>query len=134
MNAESDYNIKKDAKRLYTIMLTKNEWQILEQLINLLAPFAKATTLLGNYQIESESDNINFDDITTIFDEEKIIVDYDYDNEIEITIDAKEINVNESIETKGLVYKVKNALYEALKYYWKLPLESSLIATFLDPR
>ncbi|CAG8834851.1 7009_t:CDS:1, partial [Racocetra persica] len=65
-------------------------------------PFAKATTLLGgstystisfmllaikvllqnckskasddeNYQIESKSDNINFDDITTIFDEEEII-------------------------------------------------------------
>ncbi|CAG8799054.1 17515_t:CDS:1, partial [Racocetra persica] len=47
-----------------------------------------------NYQIESESNNINFDDITTIFDEEEIIVDYDYDNEIEITIDAKEININ----------------------------------------
>ncbi|CAG8782792.1 14335_t:CDS:2, partial [Racocetra persica] len=59
-----------------------------------------------NYQIESKSDNINFDDITTIFDKEEIIVDYDYDNKIEITIDAKKINVNESIETKRLVYKI----------------------------
>ncbi|CAG8796358.1 7447_t:CDS:2, partial [Racocetra persica] len=68
-----------------------------------------------NYQIESESDNINFDDIITIFDEKEIIVDYDYNNKIEITIDAKEINVNKSIETKGLVYKKREQAIEAVR-------------------
>ncbi|CAG8511256.1 16875_t:CDS:2, partial [Cetraspora pellucida] len=131
-----------------TERLIEAQKQILEQLTNLLAPFAEATTLLGgstystlsfmlsaikvllqnckpkandyeDYQIESEFDNdkINYDDITTIFDEEEIIVDYNYDNKIEITIDAKKININEFTETKGLVYKVKATLYEALKHY-----------------
>ncbi|CAG8838451.1 19947_t:CDS:2, partial [Gigaspora margarita] len=85
-------------------------------------------------QIEDEIENMNFDDITTIFDNEEIVIDYDYNDEVEITANAKKVKVNQFVETNGLVYKVKNALYEALKYYWKLPLESSLIATFLDPR
>lgn len=163
MNAESNYNTKKGAKRLHAIMLTKDEWKTLEQLTNLLAPFAEATTLLGgstystisfispaikvllqnckprlidydDNQTENEIEDINFDDITTIFDDEEIIIDYDYNNEVEVTINAKQIKVNQFIETNGLIYKVKKALYAALKHYWKLPIESSLIATFLDPR
>ncbi|CAG8758750.1 23671_t:CDS:2, partial [Dentiscutata erythropus] len=139
------------------------EWKTLEQLTNLLASFAKATTLLegstystisfmspaikvflqnckpklidyNNDQNEIEIEDINFDDITTIFDNEEIVIDYDYNNEIEVTIDAKQIKVNQIIEIDSLVYKVKKALYTALKHYWKLLLVSSLIVTFLDPR
>ncbi|CAG8518982.1 915_t:CDS:2, partial [Cetraspora pellucida] len=47
LDAKSDYNSKTDTKQLHAIILTKNEWQILKQLTNLLAPFAEATTLLG---------------------------------------------------------------------------------------
>ncbi|CAG8810314.1 35042_t:CDS:1, partial [Racocetra persica] len=53
-----------------------------------------------NYQIESESDNINFDYITTIFGEEEIIVDYDYINKIKITKDTKEINIKNLLKLR----------------------------------
>ncbi|CAG8840054.1 934_t:CDS:1, partial [Cetraspora pellucida] len=60
-----------------------------------------------DYQIEFEFDNnkINYNNITTIFNKKEIIVDFDYNNKIKITIDAKKINVNKFTETKELVYK-----------------------------
>ncbi|CAG8855806.1 16981_t:CDS:2, partial [Gigaspora margarita] len=58
-----------------------------------------------NNQTETKIKNINFDNIITIFDDEKIIIDYDYNNEVEVTINAKQIKVNQFIETNRLIYK-----------------------------
>ncbi|CAG8715727.1 27016_t:CDS:2, partial [Racocetra persica] len=45
----------------------------------------------NNDQIEVEIKNINFEDITTIFDNEKIVIDYDYNDEVEITANSKKV-------------------------------------------
>ncbi|CAG8541975.1 8817_t:CDS:2, partial [Ambispora leptoticha] len=157
MNADTNYNIRKDAIHLKSLMITEEEWRVLEELTVLLAPFAKITELLGgsNYSTLSfmwpaittltrncEPISANIDEeidlisILTIFDEEEEedIVDLDEELEIITTADGNKIKLSQPQDTDDLVEKVKENLHKALCYYWDAPLNSSLIAMLLDPR
>ncbi|CAG8830862.1 23595_t:CDS:1, partial [Gigaspora rosea] len=47
MGADNDCNIRKDANRLKSLMITEEEWMVLKELAMILAPFAEITELLG---------------------------------------------------------------------------------------
>ena len=47
MESSSDYETKKDGKRLNSILLSDMEWELLNDLVNLLSPFEEATRFLG---------------------------------------------------------------------------------------
>jgi len=55
MNTESDSDTKKDLKRLKEIMLTDDEWNLMQQLTKLLKPFHDATELLGGEKYATAS-------------------------------------------------------------------------------
>src|SRR3954467_2878284 len=44
---KNDLDSKKDYKRLSSIMLTSDEWDLIQDLIPVLKPYAEATALLG---------------------------------------------------------------------------------------
>ncbi|CAJ0857544.1 13323_t:CDS:2, partial [Entrophospora sp. SA101] len=47
MESESDYDTRKDGKRLKKILLSDEEWELLKELVKILKPFEEATTYLG---------------------------------------------------------------------------------------
>ncbi|CAG8625087.1 1527_t:CDS:1, partial [Dentiscutata erythropus] len=47
LSHNNDPTTKKDARRLKRIMLTPNEWQLMDDLVKILQPFANATKMLG---------------------------------------------------------------------------------------
>ncbi|CAG8473561.1 22983_t:CDS:2, partial [Cetraspora pellucida] len=156
MNADTNYNIRKDAIYLKSLMITEEEWRVLEELTVLLAPFAKITELLNssNYFILSFmwpaittltrncepilaniDEEINLISILTIFDEkeEEDIVNLDEELEIITTANGNKIKLSQPQDTDDLVEKVKEDLHKVLYYYWNILLNSSLIAMLLDP-
>ncbi|CAG8761530.1 18373_t:CDS:1 [Dentiscutata erythropus] len=118
MNADNDYNICKDAIRLKFLMITEEEWRVLEELTVILAPFAEITELLGgsNYSMFSfmwpaiitltrncisllmsiNNENLNLTNMSTIFeeDEEEDIVDIDEEFEIITTAKGDKFKFN----------------------------------------
>ncbi|CAG8523206.1 6712_t:CDS:2, partial [Scutellospora calospora] len=143
MSTDNNYNIRKDAICLKSLMITEEEWNILEELTILLVPFAEITELLGgsNYSILSfmwlaiitltrkceplltsineELDLINM--LTVFEEEEENIVDLDEELEIIVTANGDKFKINQPQNTEGLVDK-------------DTPIDSSLIAILLDPR
>ncbi|CAG8743551.1 31365_t:CDS:2, partial [Racocetra persica] len=134
MNADSDSNVRKDANRLKSMMITEDEWIVLKELTMLLAPFAEITELQG--VVSTNAEEIDLMDTSDVFDdiEEENIIDLDKESATITTIDGSKIKLNQPQNTNSLVNKVKEKLYMALKYYWNIPTNSSLIATLLDPR
>lgn len=47
MTSETDSNSKKDSKQLKEIMITTEEWDLLQNLVDVLEQFAEATDYLG---------------------------------------------------------------------------------------
>ncbi|GET01416.1 zinc finger BED domain-containing protein 1-like [Rhizophagus clarus] len=131
---------KTDGIRLKKIMIKDNEWELLDELCNILTPFEKATrdfsgntyvtlsqmfpiiTDLTNslkpsdnsYEVLEDSDNntINSD----IVEEESSQIEVDYSNISEV------------------LKNVKNKIYLGLKHYWAMPDEFGIMAALLDPR
>ncbi|CAG8853053.1 25285_t:CDS:1, partial [Gigaspora margarita] len=158
MGADNDYNIRKDAIRLKSLMIIEEEWIVLEELTMILAPFAEITELLGgsNYSTLSfvwpaiitltrnceplsmniSNEELDLMNMLTIFEEEeeKNIVDLDDDLEIITMADGSTFKFSQPQNTDSLAEKVKEGLYKALSHYWDAPLNCSLIAMLLDPR
>lgn len=156
MSENSDYNIRKDAIRLKSLMITEEEWKVLEELTMLLAPFAEITELLGGSTYSTVSFmwpaittltrtcepmwmsindvEIDFMNMSTIFEEEEEdIIDFDEELEIITTSNGNKFKLSQPQNTESLVEKVKASLHKALNHYWDAPLDSSLIAMLLDP-
>ena len=55
MSTESDEDTKKDLKRLKEIILSDDEWELMQQLTKLLQPFYDATKLLGGEKYATAS-------------------------------------------------------------------------------
>ena len=111
---KNDLDSKKDYKRLNSIMLTSDEWELIQDLMPVLKPYAEATELLGgsNYCTHSmmnpilinikkrfspsssrgiaavEKININFNDNNTAFDED-ITIEENEQLQIEVENNAQ---------------------------------------------
>src|SRR3954451_830301 len=145
---KNDLDSKKDYKRLNSIMLTSDEWDLIQDLIPVLKPYAEATELLGgsNYCTHSmmnpilinikkrfrpsssrgtaavERININFNDNNTAFDEDIVIDDENEQPQAEVEIHSqqlpKRIQINNPVNCHGLMDKIKLGLFAAMNYYW----------------
>lgn len=123
-------------------MLKDNEWELLDELCNILAPFEKATrdfsgntyvTLSQMFPIITNltkslkpSDNSNeeyedSDDNTVISDTAE-----ESSNDQQVEVDYN--NISEVLKN------VKKKIYFGLKHYWTMPDEFGIMAALLDPR
>ncbi|PKC55862.1 hypothetical protein RhiirA1_446717 [Rhizophagus irregularis] len=145
---------KNDGIKLRKILLSEDEWDLLDKLVDVLLPFEEATREFsgGTYVTLSKMipcinelifnlaplDNTNDNDIDyynedTVFEED--ILDVENDNEEIISnITKKKISIKDPLNTEGAIEKVKNNIYNALLYYWNIHHDAGLMASLLDPR
>ena len=55
------------------------------------------------------------------------------DEEVISNITKRSISIKNSLDTTGVLEKVKQDIYSALIYYWDIPSDLSLMAALLDP-
>jgi hypothetical protein len=136
---------KADGNRLKKNLLKDNEWELLDELCNILAPFEKATRdFSGNTYITlsqmfpiitnltnslKPSDDLyeecdDSDNNTIVSDSEKSLTDQNTE-----AVDS--VNYNNISE---VLKNVKKNIYMGLKHYWSMPDEFGIMATLLDPR
>lgn len=146
----NDIDSKKDGYRLTEIMLTKDEWELLANLCEILEGFAEATTYLGASKYVTHSimnpllkeikkrvkpENIrisdvnNLEELTDVFEEEEEGEQAEYEN-----IQGRRLNLNEPFRTTKILEKVKLNLYNAMELYWPKEEGKLLISALLDPR
>ena len=121
------------------IILNDSEWELLDELCNILAPFEKATRdFSGNTYVTLSqivpiiTNLINSLDISSNLDEEdindEIITNSDNLEENSTDQQINYDNIREVLE------KVKKNIYKSLKHYWAIPHEFGIMAALLDPR
>ncbi|CAG8838863.1 8976_t:CDS:1, partial [Gigaspora margarita] len=79
-----------------------------------------------------ESDYVNFKTTDLVFDDNIEFVDAQ--EEDEGGPKDRKIKINAPIDVTNKQYKIKNALYNALLYYWDLSDNKLFLACLLDPR
>ena len=137
-------------------MLSEEEWELLDKLIDLLMPFENTTRnfsggtyvtlstiistikkLIFDLACESPLDNINYLDENTIFETEpftdELLIEIE-DEEIISNISKRRVSIKNPLDTTGILEKVKNNIYFALIYYWNFSNDIELMASLLDPR
>ncbi|CAG8739176.1 17314_t:CDS:2, partial [Gigaspora margarita] len=114
---------KKDSQYLTKIMLTNDEWGLLCNLIPVLGPFEEATDTLVLKPTSLSTEEINIETIKDIFAELEICDD-----------ESDSTNLENPIQTVGVLEKVKETLYRAMRYYWKKDNIESYLPSILDPR
>jgi len=149
---------KSDGNKLRKIMLSEEEWELLDQLIDVLMPFENATRdfsggtyvtlssiistikkLIFDLAGNSSLDNIdnNYLDENTVFETEtfteEVLIEIE-DEEIISNISKRSISIKNPLNTMGILQKVKNNIYSALIYYWNFSNDIELMASLLDPR
>jgi hypothetical protein len=143
MECDTDYETKKDGKRLRAILLTDAEWELLQDLTNLLQPFEESTTYLGG------SKYITYSIMYPIIQELKkrlkprlisnSLSIYDIENiddvfEIEDEDEIEQSNINRPIDTRGILDLVQKTLYNATQHYFNFQGSAYKITMILDPR
>ena len=136
---------KADGNKLKKIMLNDNEWELLDELCNILAPFEKATrdfsgntyvtlsqmfpiiTNLTN-SLKPPDDLSNSDGEFEESDDNKTITS---DSEESLTDQQIEVNYNDISE---VLKNVKKNIYMGLNHYWAMPDDFGIMAALLDPR
>ena len=135
---------KVDGNKLKKVMLSDNEWELLDELCNILAPFEKATrdfsgntyvTLSQIFPIITSLTNSlkspsNSDEEIDDSDNETIISDSE-NSEKSLTDQQIEVNYDNISE---VLKNVKKNIYMGLKHYWAMPDEFGIMAALLDPR
>ncbi|CAB5201767.1 unnamed protein product [Rhizophagus irregularis] len=153
-----------DGEKLERIMLTKDEWELLSTLVDVLDGFEVVTTLLSgaNYvtislmypaisriikeikpnnepplSIENEEE-LDEVDLTTILENIETIIG-DAEDLIDVSeLDKVKRKVNIStplnLKTDDYLNKVKQTMYESMAKYWKTSATIAMIACVLDPR
>jgi hypothetical protein len=129
-------------------MLTKDEWELLAQLCEVLKGFAEATTYLGASKYVTHSimspllkeikkrvkpediprDVNRMEEIIDVFEEEE------EGEQAEENISGRRLNLNQPFRTTKMLEKVKLDLYNAMELYWNKEEEGVLISAILDPR
>lgn len=164
---------KKDGRQLRLIMLTVDEWELLQDLITVLAPFEQATRHLGgekyvthsimhpivkeikrllllpsttsnttsNTSLSNTPSNLsnNFENVEEVFAvaeeiEELENEDINNENTNNQRNSNRIINLDQPLNTEGMLDKVKKNLYDAMCFYWEFLPEDYKISTLLDPR
>ena len=131
-----------DGNKLKKIMLKDNEWELLDELCNVLAPFEKATrdfsgntyvtlsqmfpiiTSLTNSLKPSDDSSEEYEDS----DDNTVISDT-----VEESSNDQQVEVNYS-NISEVLKNVKKKIYFGLKHYWAMPDEFGIMAALLDPR
>jgi hypothetical protein len=176
----SNIDEKRDGKQLEKIMITSDEWDLLQELILVLGPFEEATRYLGgekyitqsimhpilkeikrllllpsnnfsstpilltsstpSISITTTSSDINSeiqnaDNVFVLIEQ----VEISESNEILNSDNSNQgtrnkIDLNQPLNTKDILDKVKKNLYDAMCFYWKFLPEDYLLSTILDPR
>lgn len=138
------YEEKADSIKLKKLMLSDNEWELLDELCNILAPFEKATRDLsgGTYITLSQMFpiiinlanslrplNDSSEENEELSDNETIISDLEENiDNLNNQQDKVDYNITEVLES------VKKSIYMGLKHYWTIPDEFGMMAALLDPR
>lgn len=160
---ETDSNSKKDSKQLMEIMITTEEWNLLQNLVEVLEPFAEATDYLGGstyctYSIinpvieeikkelikptesssQSSSQSLQVSSPPLLSDINQQIVEDAFAEDSE-NQNQRELqpNLNHPVinsSADDLLKTVKKELYENLCKYWNFQDSNALLATLLDPR
>jgi hypothetical protein len=116
-------------------MLNDNEWELLDELCNILAPFEKATRdFSGNtYVTLSQMFPIitNLTNSLEPFDNDLHEEVYDDKTVGSDSDENQQINYNNITE---VLNNIKKNIYMGLKHYWAMPNEFGIMATLLDPR
>jgi hypothetical protein len=147
---------KNDGNKLRKIMLSEEEWELLDKLIDLLMPFENATRnfsggtyvtlstiistikkLIFDLACDSPLDNINYLNENTIFETEtftdELLIKIE-NEEIISNISKRRVSIKNPLDTTGILEKVKNNIYFALIYYWNFSNDIELMTSLLDPR
>jgi hypothetical protein len=157
LSTKSDSDSKKDYKRLKQIMLEEDEWEVIKDLIPVLQPFANATDYLGGSKYctystmiptlinifnklkpltpngEKNAAEISLTNSENVFDDQISI--QDDDEEKPNPAATKKLKINNTIQTQGLIDKIKLTLYAAMKHYWgDLFAPKALLPSLFDPR
>jgi hypothetical protein len=138
----TDPDSKKDGKKLKSIMITDDEWDLLVDLTEVLSIFADVTTELGgsNYVTSSLCVRMLIEIIKTLTTKSsnQTYIDEQGDafNDHESNEEENQDNdINKPVLTFGLLDTVKSTLYMNMKkYYPTLVTAKVLIPSILDPR
>ena len=160
---DSDLSTRKDGKYLRSIMLSFDEWDLLQELIIVLTPFEQATRHLGREKyithsimyplikeikrqllsssnlsnISSPPNELNFEDVEEVF---VLITEVEESENNEIDQNnhnqnkQNRINLNQPLNTKDMLDQVKKNLYDAMCFYWQFLSEDYMLSAILDPR
>jgi hypothetical protein len=117
-------------------MLSDNEWELLDELCNILSPFEKATRdLSGNTYVTLSQVVPIITRLTNSLNPSGNLYEEDSDNSFndleEENLTNQQTNYDNIIET---LENVKKIIYRSLKHYWKTPNEFGIMAALLDPR
>ena len=139
LSTKTDSDSKRDYKRLKQIMLEEEEWEVIEDLLPVLQPFADVTDYLGGSKYctyttmaptlidifkklkpltlegERKAAEINLKNPEIAFDNQ-ISIEDDEEQPPNPTA-ARKLRIKEPAITRGLVDKIKLTLYAAMKYY-----------------
>lgn len=135
----TDSDSKKDGKKLKSIMITDDEWDLLVDLTEVLSIFADVTTELGgsNYVTSSLCVRMLIEIIKTLTTKSSNQQTYIDEQEDAFDESNEEQNqdINKPVITFGLLDEVKSKLYMNMKkYYPTLTTAEALISSILDPR
>ena len=149
-----DSDSKRDYKRLKQIMLEEEEWEVIEDLLPILQPFADATDYLGGNKYCTYTTMVptlinifkNLKPLTSTGEKKAAEIDLKnpenaFDDQISIEDDdEKQPNPTATRKLKikepsSLIDKIKLILYAAMKHYWNdLFTPKALLPSFFDPR
>lgn len=152
MSTESDEDTKKDLKRLKEIMLSEDEWKLMQQLTKLLQPFYDASKLLGGEKyatasfiyyvvatlqikvIPRETETVDLTNDDDAFDD----VEFEDGNDDDVVImnesqNKRKIKIKDPLKCDGKIEEVKRNLYHLLLHYWENPAKEGMISALLDP-
>ncbi|GES78890.1 zinc finger BED domain-containing protein 1-like [Rhizophagus clarus] len=151
LSIANDADSKRDGERLSEIILTKDEWELLRDLCEVLKGFAEATTYLGASKYVTHSimspllkeikkrvkpentslQNVDIEEIVDVFSKEEEGKMAERENRQSA---SGRLNLNVPFNTTGMLEKVKLHLYNAMELYWNKEEEETLISALLDPR
>lgn len=135
----TDSDSKKDGKKLKSIMITDDEWDLLVDLTEVLSIFADVTTELGgsNYVTSSLCVRMLIEIIktlTTRSSNQQTYID-EQEDAFDETSEEENQDINKPVITFGLLDEVKSKLYMNMKkYYPTLTTAEALTPSILDPR
>ena len=149
LELQTDSDSRKDANRLKDIMITEDEWLLIQDLKEILFYFAEATDYLGGSKYCTYSSinpniavimmkvhpstssiiNFNLNEAGDAFDEALELERDEHQSQ-----SKEKINVNVPVETYGLFDLIKKNLYKALIHYFNPTSSEALFAALLDPR